>query len=86
MLEAIDVPVDGGALRALRFGTGTHVVVAAHGITASGMSFRTVARHLPPELRQEMDNVAKEVMLPSKEELIKLYYLSVSKKSLTREE
>jgi hypothetical protein len=42
--------------------------------------------HLPDELRQEMDNIAKEVMLPSKEELIRLYYLSVSKKSLTREE
>ena len=33
-----------------------------------------------------MDNVAREVMLPSKEELIRLYYLSVSKKSLAREE
>src|SRR4051794_34810726 len=42
--------------------------------------------HLPPELRQEMDNVARETMLPSKEELIKRYYLSVSKKSLVREE
>jgi hypothetical protein len=42
--------------------------------------------HLPVELRQEMDNIAKEVMLPAKEELIRLYYLSVSKKSLTREE
>jgi hypothetical protein len=42
--------------------------------------------HLPPELRQEMDNVARETMLPSKEELIRLYYLSVSKKSLVREE
>jgi hypothetical protein len=41
--------------------------------------------HLPDELRQEMDNVAREVMLPSKEELIKRYFLSVSKKSLTRE-
>jgi len=42
--------------------------------------------HLPPELRQEIDNIAREVMLPSKEELIRLYYLSVSKKSLAREE
>jgi len=42
--------------------------------------------HLPPEFRQAMDNVAREVMLPSKEELIRLYYLSVSKKSLAREE
>jgi hypothetical protein len=42
--------------------------------------------HLPDELRQEMDNIAKETMLPSKEELIRRYYLSVSKKSLTREE
>jgi hypothetical protein len=42
--------------------------------------------HLPPELRQEMDNVFKEEMLPSKEDLIRRYYLSVSKKSLIREE
>jgi len=42
--------------------------------------------HLPPELRQEIDNIAREVMLPSKEELIRLYYLSVSKKSQSREE
>jgi hypothetical protein len=42
--------------------------------------------HLPPELRQELDNVAKEIMLPSKQELIRLYYLSVSKKSMAREE
>jgi hypothetical protein len=42
--------------------------------------------HLPPELRQEMDNVNREAMLPSKAELIKQYYLSVSKKSLVREE
>jgi hypothetical protein len=42
--------------------------------------------HLPPELRQEMANVNRETMLPSKEELIKLYYLSVSKKSQVRGE
>ena len=42
--------------------------------------------HLPPELRAEMDNVFKEELLPSKEDLIKRYYLSVSKKSLSREE
>ncbi len=34
--------------------------------------------HLPPELRQEMDNVFKEDPLPSREELIRRYYLSVS--------
>ena len=33
-----------------------------------------------------MDNVFKEELLPSKEELIRRYYLSVSKKSLAREE
>jgi hypothetical protein len=42
--------------------------------------------HLPPELRQEMDNIAKEGMLPTKEELIRRYLLSVAKKSLNREE
>lgn len=40
--------------------------------------------HLPPELRQEMDNVFKEDPLPSREELIKRYYLSVSEKKLAR--
>jgi lipase len=45
----LDVPVDGGTLRALRFGTGERVAVAAHGITASAMSYPAVARRLPPE-------------------------------------
>jgi pimeloyl-ACP methyl ester carboxylesterase len=49
--QPIDVPVDGGALRALSFGTGSRLIVAAHGITASGMSFRSVARQLPPGWR-----------------------------------
>ena len=40
--------------------------------------------HLPPELRQEMDNVFKEDPLPSREELIRRYYLSVSQKNLAR--
>ncbi len=42
--------------------------------------------HLPPELRAEMDNIFKEDLLPAKQDLIKRYYLSVSKKSLAREE
>lgn len=42
--------------------------------------------HLPPELRQEMENVFKEEPLRSREELIRRYYLSVSKKALTRGE
>jgi len=45
----VDIPVAGGALHALRFGDGPRTIVAAHGITASGMEFRTVARHLPPD-------------------------------------
>ena len=40
--------------------------------------------HLPPELRQEMENVFKEDALPSREELIRLYYLSLSQKNLAR--
>jgi pimeloyl-ACP methyl ester carboxylesterase len=46
-MHPIDVPVPGGTLRALRFGDGENIVLAAHGITASAMSFRTVGRHLP---------------------------------------
>jgi lipase len=44
----LDVPVDGGNLHVLLWGTGTHVAIALHGITASGMSWQAVARHMPP--------------------------------------
>jgi hypothetical protein len=40
--------------------------------------------HLPPELRQEMDNVFKEDPLPAHEELIRRYYLSLTQKKLSR--
>lgn len=40
--------------------------------------------HLPPGLREEMDNIFKEEVLPGKSDLIRRYYLSVSKKSLSR--
>jgi hypothetical protein len=42
--------------------------------------------HLPPELRQEMENSFKEDALPSKEDLIRRYYLSVAKQMLVRGE
>ncbi|MBA2638646.1 MAG: alpha/beta hydrolase [Nocardioidaceae bacterium] len=45
----IEVPVNAGSLSALRFGTGPRTAVAAHGITASGMAFRAVARRLPSD-------------------------------------
>ncbi|MEU9136715.1 alpha/beta fold hydrolase [Streptomyces sp. NPDC048404] len=45
----LDLPVEGGALRVLRFGRGPRIALAAHGITGSGMSFRAMARHLPDE-------------------------------------
>ncbi|MGW3910684.1 alpha/beta fold hydrolase [Streptomyces sp. NPDC005070] len=45
----LDLPVEGGTLRVLRFGGGPRTALAAHGITGSGMSFRAVARHLPDE-------------------------------------
>ncbi len=48
-MQTLDLPVSDGTLRALRFGDGPRTIVAAHGITASGMSYRTVARYLPPE-------------------------------------
>jgi pimeloyl-ACP methyl ester carboxylesterase len=47
--QPLDIPVDGGSLRALRFGAGPNLAVAAHGITASAMSFATVGRHLPAD-------------------------------------
>ena len=46
-MQTIEIPVHDGTLHALSFGDGPRVVLAAHGITASAMSFRTVARHLP---------------------------------------
>lgn len=42
--------------------------------------------HLPPELRQEMENSFKEEALPGKIELIKRYYLSVAKDKPARQE
>ena len=42
--------------------------------------------HLPPELRQEMENVFREEFLPSREELIKRYYDSVARKAVKRGE
>jgi hypothetical protein len=41
---------------------------------------------LPPSLREEMENVLKEEMLPAKRELIMRYYSSVAKKGRAREE
>jgi len=45
----LDLPVEGGTLRVLRFGKGPRIALAAHGITASGMAFRAVARQLPDD-------------------------------------
>jgi hypothetical protein len=42
--------------------------------------------HLPPELRQEMENVFREEFLPAREELIRRYYDSVARKTLKRGE
>jgi pimeloyl-ACP methyl ester carboxylesterase len=48
-VQFLDIPVADGNLCALRFGNGAKTVLAAHGITASGMSFRTVAAQLPDD-------------------------------------
>jgi lipase len=48
-LRLLNVPVDDGDLRVLLWGTGNRVAVAVHGITASGMSWQAVARHMPPD-------------------------------------
>lgn len=47
-LRLLDVPVDGGNLRVLLWGTGRQVAVAVHGITASAMAWQAVARQMPP--------------------------------------
>ena len=46
-LRMFDVPVDGGELRVLQWGTGRRVAVAVHGLTASAMSWQAVARQMP---------------------------------------
>jgi pimeloyl-ACP methyl ester carboxylesterase len=46
-MKQLDIPVQGGTLRALKFGDGEQIIVAAHGITASAMGFGAVARALP---------------------------------------
>ena len=46
-MKQLDIPVEGGTLRALQFGEGERIIVAAHGITASAMGFGAVARALP---------------------------------------
>ena len=47
-LRLLDVPVDGGKLRVLQWGTGRRVALAVHGITASAMAWQAVARQMPP--------------------------------------
>jgi pimeloyl-ACP methyl ester carboxylesterase len=42
----VEVPVPGGKMHVARWGSGSNVVLAAHGITASSMSWRPVVRHL----------------------------------------
>src|ERR1700760_2323973 len=46
-IRLLDVPVDGGNLRVLVWGTGTRVAVAVHGITASAMAWQAVPRRMP---------------------------------------
>jgi pimeloyl-ACP methyl ester carboxylesterase len=48
-MEQVKIAVPDGSLTGLRFGVGPKIAIAAHGITASGMSFRTVARQLSDE-------------------------------------
>src|SRR5262249_29212348 len=48
-LRLLNVAVDGGDMGVLLWGTGKRVAVAVHGITASGMSWQAVARHMPPD-------------------------------------
>lgn len=42
----VSVPVPGGELAVARWGNGPAAVLAAHGITASSLSWRAIARHL----------------------------------------
>jgi lipase len=48
-MQSLDLLASGTALRALRYGTGSRTALAAHGITASAMSFQTVGRSMPDD-------------------------------------
>jgi lipase len=48
--ELLDVPVDGGTLRAVRWGTRGPLVLAAHGVTASWISWAAVAAEIGDDL------------------------------------
>jgi pimeloyl-ACP methyl ester carboxylesterase len=48
-MTPLEIPVDGGALRATRFGDGPNTVLAVHGIIGQAMAFAAVARHLPDD-------------------------------------
>jgi pimeloyl-ACP methyl ester carboxylesterase len=50
-MEEIDVPVAGGALRVLSWGGDGPTVLAAHGITANGLSWARVAAELAGRVR-----------------------------------
>ena len=50
----------------------------------SRLDGKDVWGHLPPELRDVMRNVFREESLPAREELVRRYYMSVSKKSVAR--
>jgi lipase len=45
--RTLDIPVDGGDLHVLAWGTGENVAVAVHGISGSAMSWLAVARAMP---------------------------------------
>ncbi|GGF56142.1 alpha/beta hydrolase [Marmoricola endophyticus] len=48
-LEPLEVAVEGGSLRALRWGSGAQVCVALHGITANAASWTAVGERLPQD-------------------------------------
>ena len=47
---------------------------------------KSIWGQLPAQFREEMDNVLNEHPLPTREELIKLYYMSLGNKKASREE
>ncbi|MGP0062359.1 MAG: hypothetical protein ACLQGP_01990 [Isosphaeraceae bacterium] len=74
-----------GQTGALARGTGPSKPLTPTGkhSTAGG---KDIWGHLPPELRQEIENQSNEEPLSTKKEMIDRYYLSVGKGKLVREE
>ncbi len=71
---------------AMAGGTGASKPEKPKAPPALAESAKSLWGDLPPAFRDEINNVSNETPLPNKADLIRLYFLSLGKKSSTREE